>query len=132
MNKLSSYDLKRGDCVKLDSNTELESAWFQFEKMKGKDYQFFEMLYIGEPNVYSVLRPSVIVRDRLDDIKSEINRKGFSDRITTWEEVHTTKPEIKSPEIEQALKDLEALYLKGQELIKKCTELEKIILASSK
>lgn len=100
MNKLSDYDLQRGDRVKLNGE------WYEFFKMFDGAYFFYDKDYeaLSKVEVEAALRPSFILREQLDDILK--TQQTFSDRQyyrqypIDWEIIHPRKEEKKSLEKE--------------------------------
>lgn len=62
MNKLSSYDLQRGDWVKF-----VNDGWLEFEGYNDFNQHIFNYhSYICNHSIEAVLRPSIIIRDELN------------------------------------------------------------------
>jgi hypothetical protein len=91
MNKtLYDYEgLKRGDWVKF------HDGWQELDRdPQGVDYFFRHVgRVLGAANVEAVLRPSVIIRDQLDDKLSQLRNGNQAGFVVRFEEIHPKKEE---------------------------------------
>lgn len=104
MKTLKSYDLQRGDWVKFSS----DKTWRELKEIGITDYVFDSYSYTSRYEVEAVLRPSVIIRDKLDDKLEDVRKQShyshMNQFIVKLTEIHP-KEEKSTAELIQTIYD---------------------------
>ena len=132
MNKLSDFNLERGDWVKIGGR------WHEYTWDEPARYPIVNDIFVPSQKVEAVLRPSFVVRDQLDTYLAKIQNYVYgaeaqplatsNDGVCLFFKIiHPRKEEAKTPL--ETLSEIESGII---ELKRKCDEMLKVLASDNK